>query len=318
MFIHTPSTPPPTKPPVTIWVPGTRVSAFLPARIGPKIKQNEMAVSSCPPGLKLSTEVDPFYHAHRIGTLLSQADPQQFPLKTFYVFGWSGELDHQARLQGGATLYQELKKLLTSYKTMYGSRPPLTIITHSHGGNVALNMVHVTNDNDDILVDRLILLACPVQKDTTPFIEHPLFNKIYSLHSDADLVQVLDPQGIHPFKNAIKKVFETKSFDPIKRAYNELRQRPFFSHRHFPAHEKLIQADIAWATIIPWTSEDIAIFPYPESMLIKGIKQLQRPHKLIHIEFLLPSFFKQLPRILVYVDQQAGTPKNQADIAVGI
>ena len=48
-------------------------------------------------------------------------------------------------------------------------------------------------------IDRLILLACPVQKRTSCLSSHCTFEKIYSFYSTLDLVQVMALQRGHRF-----------------------------------------------------------------------------------------------------------------------
>ena len=144
---------------------------------------------------------------------MHQACPEEFPLTSFYFFGWSGKLDFKARKQEAVRLYDELKKLDGA----------ITIIAHSHGGNVALHLAEVAQarNDTDFQIDRLILLATPVQEATAGFTAWPLFKKVIACYSATDATQILDPQGCYSsaYKNrkGDKKspLFSRRTFEPI-------------------------------------------------------------------------------------------------------
>ena len=157
----------------------------------------------CPPGLTKAAELDQQYHTAKIVQLLNAADQQEFDLHHFYLFGWSGTLSHQARKEAAQQLHAALNSLIQDEFA-----PLIRIITHSHGGNVALllhEMANGSTSSDSLIIDELILLACPVQTETAAHAHAPLFKKIYSIHSHSDLLQVLDPQGMHSFLAILKE-----------------------------------------------------------------------------------------------------------------
>jgi hypothetical protein len=162
---------------------------------------------------------------HSISNVLSEANSDRFSKKYFYVFGWSGILSHQARLEAAKILYSQLSGLVEKF-TQEHIHLEITLIAHSHGGNVALNMVNYIDKNADITfhINNLILLACPVQEQTRSLVNHGFFKNIYNIFSNLDLTQILDPQGLHP-ENRHKKV-------------------PFFSGRKFDFLPKLKQVNI--------------------------------------------------------------------------
>jgi len=107
--------------------------------------------------------------------------------------------------------------------------PKLTILTHGHGGNLVLNMVHaceklckeeekkkgsekvekeseiMTGENAagkktkvltrvarrSISVSKLVLLACPILDEKKNLAADKMFKHVYSLYSDVDLIQIL-------------------------------------------------------------------------------------------------------------------------------
>lgn len=206
-----------TKPPITIWIHGTRLfkSKAFQELFG---KQ---------PGLIAASEVDQNYGFSAIARTLAAHAPDRFPLKTFYIFGWSGKLKASAREQAAICLYQEIKKLIHTFETGYYYTPRIQIISHSHGGNVALNLPRVKHRNDPLVVNELVLLACPVQTRTMPLISDPMFTHVSSLYSSFDFIQVIAPE--------LKKYH--------KAATGSLKFPPF-SRRRFIPHPHLIQVKI--------------------------------------------------------------------------
>lgn len=198
---------------ITVWIHGTRLFPN-------KILENFHYVK---PNINPAMELDPKYHTRTIADSLIKADPIRFPQETFYLFGWSGKLDSKERKHSAQTLYKELTRINNDFKNQYGKKPIIRIIAHSHGGNVALNLATIKNKNHELVLDELILLACPVQEETACLTEDPLFKKIYALHSSLDLIQIIDPQHFH--KKATKNT-------------------PLFSHRYFPPQEKITQTKI--------------------------------------------------------------------------
>lgn len=155
----------------------------------------------------------------KIADTLAKADPVHFKLKNMYVFGWSGALSAEARDQAGKDLTKAVKKLVNDYRAVHGGKDPkIYIITHSHGGNVALNMVH---DVDIPPITRLIMLAAPSQELTSQKVKDTLlFEEVYSIYSSKDLMQVMDPQYISTGRGTT------------------------FSKRIFPHQENVVQAEV--------------------------------------------------------------------------
>lgn len=196
-------------PTVTIWIHGTKLtpSAVLPNFFYRKV------------GMHPIITYDSKYHLRKLAHCLEQSDQTNFMLEHFYVFGWSGKLSFTERKKAAQDLYDELINLCNHYKLKYGTMPKFRIITHSHGGNVALNLAQIKKD-DFIKVSELILLACPVQTQTMHLLQDPIFEQVYSFYSETDIIQIIDPQGL--YKNKAPKT-------------------SLFSKREFPEHNKLVQ-----------------------------------------------------------------------------
>lgn len=201
-------------PTITIWVHGTkRLPGVAPL---PLVKK----FFHCEQGLHKAETLPEDFHHRRICTTLLHADPQRFQAEHLYLFGWSGKLEVNARIEAAHKLAEDIKKLINIYKSMYQLPPRIRVITHSHGGNVVLHMAE--NSTTDFYIDELILLACPVQKKTAHLITSPLFKTIYSFYSVIDLLQVADPQGLY---------------------HNET-ECPIFSQRKFAPQPNLKQQDV--------------------------------------------------------------------------
>jgi hypothetical protein len=118
-----------------------------------------------------------------------------FPYESVYCFCWSGKLNSIEREKTALILYNTLLDLLDTYEQEHGLRPSIRLVCHSHGANVALNLARVNACQEKkIIIDSLILFACPVQCETKNCIYDGMFRRIYSLYSPLDWIQVLAPQ----------------------------------------------------------------------------------------------------------------------------
>jgi hypothetical protein len=209
---------PPRNTPITIYIHGGGqpiFSLFIPSAL----------FTYCPRGLTAASKLSSIYTLSNLIGTLSVADPQNFPAEGIYTFGWSGLLSHSQRQHAGLSLYHTLRALQNDPDY---ADTPITIITHSHGGNVALNIARAAAEYGDttLKIDKLILTACPVQKETAPYINSPIFKKTYAFYSQSDLIQILDPQGVF---GLLVPTFYTSRI---------------FSSRYFHSAPELIQAEI--------------------------------------------------------------------------
>jgi hypothetical protein len=192
------------RPIITVWVHGTTL---------PLTRLVARSFLVIPRGFYLASSLPSSHHHYKIASWLHESDPEQFPLETFYFFGWSGKLSASARLEAAKTLSEHLRKLIQEYKKKYGQDPFIQIITHSHGGNVVLNLSQCGNE---LSLDRVILLACPIQEETASYICCSLFKEAFLFYSLDDLLQVMDPQGVWSRKQGNqtkKKFFSSRTFD---------------------------------------------------------------------------------------------------------
>ncbi len=184
-------------PPITVWIHGTSPKALFPWPLSKFVVEKTHSFLHCQPGLHMAKGLPEEYHHYKIAQTLCTVAPKKFDINTFYLFGWSGDLNPHVRQKAADELYTSLVQITDDYEKVYGFAPHIQIITHSHGGNVALNLVPIHKEQQKKLaIDELILLACPVQETTQEFAQDALFKKIYSVHSHVDMIQVLDIQGI--------------------------------------------------------------------------------------------------------------------------
>ena len=205
-------------PNITIWVHGTSLWPF-------RILKRYW--TSSPTLIKVSS-MKQNYYLRKIAETLS-ASSLNYPLEDFYFLRWSGKLSVSDREETAAHLYNAIKDLLKKYKEKYETTPTITLITHSHGGNVVLNISKVADKDPDIKINNLILLACPVQKHTREFVNDGVFENVYSFYSSLDFIQVLDPQGLH--------------YHPSFKC-RKPKGESILSGRSFPKHSKLCNVKI--------------------------------------------------------------------------
>jgi len=269
-------------PPLTIWVHGTLPGAFFPSKLLYKIGPIKRFFY-CHEGLHKALDLAEDYHMRNIVQILHEQAPERFALETFYLFGWSGKLRTHERENAAQNLYKQLSHVIEKYHDEYNTAPYIQLISFSHGGNVVLLMAPLNDEHDcPFHIDELILLACPVQHETAHLITNQFFKRIYAIHSHhMDLLQVLDPQGVHLFKCLIWNLIKEHSWQGLKNAWQELKSITLFSERHFPSQENLTQICLK----LNWR--------YP-----------------MHGEFLLSPFLRSLPAILTEAQQSDKTEQT--------
>lgn len=117
------------------------------------------------------------------------------PQHRYYTFGWSGLLNMKKRYEDAKKFYHDLEKEVTLLRSQ-NLEPQIQIIAYSHGGNVALNLAKVKKNTiikPHFTIEKLILLATPIQKETDHLIEDTaFFKKVYLFYSTEDHVQSSD------------------------------------------------------------------------------------------------------------------------------
>jgi len=290
---------------VTIWIHGTRGTAFplFFINFSKGLSAIERAFCYCPPGLHAAHEISPELHQRKNIDTLSRIDSAQFPFEHCYLFGWSGNLSIAARTKAAKNLFEAVHTLVTQYRTN-GIEPLITVITHSHGGNVALNAAaYASSNNPSFTIDRLVLLGTPIQQHTAHYANHPFFNSIYSIHSHADYTQVADPQKLQSVRHDLQDAWQKKSCAPLKKALRDMWQIPLFSHRHFKKNSKIKQICVSWSDYAPLSKKDFVLFERGEPIMRLFMKCCNwKGRGVLHIEMILPLFLERLPNILHDID----------------
>lgn len=101
------------------------------------------------PSFDITTTLNAHFAAYPIIKAYEQFDQENSNNinNNFYTFGWSGLLSQNRRRLEAVRFYNSLSEELENYKP--GSVPEIRILTHSHGGNLALNLaaVHTVINN---------------------------------------------------------------------------------------------------------------------------------------------------------------------------
>ncbi|HLB40544.1 MAG TPA: hypothetical protein VJJ83_02030, partial [Candidatus Babeliales bacterium] len=182
---------------VTIWIHGTNLQVVLPKKLHgllPPTYQPRRPLDFTTTLLPVQ-QLGAQSQVRAAAAELCRQDPAHFNLEQFYLLRWSGGLGTITRENAAIDLYTSLTALVAQLTTATGVTPEITIIGHSHGGNVALSLARVYDRAQlNFQVQRLILLACPVLPESCRAAADPLFQEIYVLYSHGDWVQVSDWQ----------------------------------------------------------------------------------------------------------------------------
>lgn len=190
--------------PITIWVHGSHV--------GPSLFMHDFFYRKL--GMVHAQDYDPRYHSRDMALSLNKANPTRYPFEHFYFWGWSGKLSQTVRKKEAKQLYLDIQKLLAEYRTKYPDRSFfIRLISHSHGGNVLLNLSQAQDQQQPLIFDELILLSCPVQYATKEYVKDACFKKIYSFYS-SDLYQIIDFQKIKRDGKTLK-MHSSRRFEEI-------------------------------------------------------------------------------------------------------
>lgn len=245
---------------ITVFVHGTRLF--------PRVALQEQLFSA--EGMIKISELDESYKTvHMIAHELSRLDPKRFCYENFYSFGWPGELSFDARRQTAQNLYLELQKLVDTYEKEHGVCPKLQLIAHSHGVNVVLLLAAAKTEQNQLSIDTLILLAGPVQEETKHLINDTMFCKKYVLSSMADLIQIIDPQGLqcsntgHLFSERWFPCYPGVTQAKIKINGRAILHVEFLTQRFIRRLPEILDIMDSWYEIAKATSNQIQNQPFP-------------------------------------------------------
>jgi hypothetical protein len=328
MMMHPP--PPPPKPtPITIFVHGTQVHALFK---DVDIRKFFPANTQSPAGLNHAQDLPHDHAIHHLLNALTSADSNHFSPAGMYTFGWSGGIEVKERRAAGKQLFDLIQSLAQTYHDLHGSNPEITVITHSHGGNVVLHMAEHYHEHNSFSIARVLLLACPVQELTSFYVQSPLFKKIYALHSHDDRFQIMDQRSLQLPRSVIdtwRENRQVKIQELIKTIQNVTWK--FGSERHFAVQPNIIQAEITWHSAPHHDPQNVDNGLFMELKLYEALKMYKeislrdiinmykaiytfsfQERGLLHTEFTTPSFFKHIPTLMRELDEKKAADKAQS------
>ena len=112
----------------------------------------------------------------------------------YYTYGWSGLLSDKARKREAVEFYRSLAQEAKRLQAL-GKKPRIRLISYSHGGNFCLNLAFAKpadKEQATLVIDELILMGVPIQKETDHFVNDPIFKRVYNIYSRGDRIQKLD------------------------------------------------------------------------------------------------------------------------------
>lgn len=256
MLVSTPQLPPEI-PKITIFVHGTDLVPKTPVKPLETLIRHKQ-------GMYPLKEITEKYKYTKVLRNICRDNSEEFPKEHAHLFCWSGLLQHEARFDAAQKLNAGINTIIKKYKKYH-----LTVITHSHGGNVVLNLANI-DDKKAYTVHRLILMAIPVQDKTKKSVSHSFFanTTIYCPYSTGDMVQVLDPQGAKTQGREYRKIFSQDDNLAVQETTPLKEQTPLFSKRKF------------------------------DDKKVKHIKVTSKHRPIFHVEFLLPPFTRSLSSLL--------------------
>lgn len=307
MFFQSPPPPPPRPIPITIFVHGTQFHTLIK---DVDLRSTFKPDTQTPSGLHQLSSLKKEHKTTIFLSKLAQQDPINFSFDGIYAFGWSGKNTVTERKQASKQLFLLIKSLTQAYKNQHKSVPDITVITHSHGGNVLLHMADYWDHS--FFIKQAILLGCPVQKETAHQSAHEMFKTMYSFYSCDEWAQIIDPQLAQP----LRSIFENWqngsgiNLQKIKAAVDLSKKMPLCSDRHFPSHPHLIQAEICWKSKPAFNKKSIK---NPALLAEHLIYDLTHPvhlffsHQsrgLFHTEFTTDLFMQHLPSLIAQAQKQ--------------
>lgn len=207
----------------------------------------------CPQGLTLAKNLPQHYHFYKMAQGCVACDKSAYHVDQFYIFGWSSEhVSDDIRKQAASILVEQIYEVVVDYYIRYDVMPKVRLIGYSHGGNVILHMADFLPLYADMyeVEFEAWLFGTPVQVVSHDLVNSDCFTRVYSIFSQKDAVQRMDPQGLRDRKLTKQNFWSNRTFCPYARCvqvdftvngqamghsyYNEIFQ-------YFPKIKKLIE-----------------------------------------------------------------------------
>lgn len=223
-------------------------------------------------------------------------------IRRYYTFGWDGTLSLSRRLEEARRFYKALENEVTRLRKQH-LEPIIHIIGYSHGGNVALNLARIRDEQNETVssfsIAQLILLATPIQRETDYLIAHTdFFKKVYLFYSTEDNVQTSDIFSTkkeifsrHRFTNHSHLTIPPTLTQVRVRLTRTIKRSSFLSNPHATPEmileEKRIQClhmdpghvefwNLQWGSY--WYRPNLPLSPLPVLAFVPAITHLLQEH----------------------------------------
>lgn len=194
---------------ITIFVHGTyflrKLLQYMPCR----------QLIYCPQGLSLAKYLPEHYYFYKLAKSCIAFDPKHYTWDQFYIFGWDSEhVNDATRKKAAKRLVEQLYEVVVDYYIRHERLPKLRLIGYSHGGNVVLHMADFLPMYADMYdIDfEIWLFGTPVQVVSHDLVNSDCFTAVYSVYSQGDIVQTLDPQGLRHRKLGKNNFWSKRTF----------------------------------------------------------------------------------------------------------
>ena len=204
--------------------------------------------------------------------------------RCYYTFSWCGDLKASSRLKAAERLLHELKQVYQILKTKHPTNTiNLTLIGHSNGGNVLLNLAQsIGKQKLPFTAHQLVLLGTPLHQNALKMASHPFFTNVINIYSQGDLLQICDIISNFPRTSA-------RTFSRLaKRGHSPLPTKIYDVRIHIngwkPNHQELWKSN---KTPHPEVHKNFPLAPYPTVVLVPHILAYLQNQKPVdrHIAF---------------------------------
>lgn len=157
----------------------------------------------CKQGLHLAKDLPQHYHFHKLAAACIEQDQEHFSWDQFYMFGWQSEkIYHHVRRKTAQLLQKQLEEKVQAYWRQHHIVPKIRLLGFSHGGNVIINLADFLPIAcaQKVVEIEAWLFGTPVQVVNRDLVNSQYFTNIYSVFSQNDWIQRLDPQGLRNIK----------------------------------------------------------------------------------------------------------------------
>ncbi len=169
----------------------------------------------CPQGLSLAKHLPSHYHFYKMAHSCVAHDQQNYSVDQFYIFGWESEhVNDRTRNESAGILVEQMYEVVVDYYIQHKVIPKIRLIGYSHGGNVILhtaNYLPLYADMQEVEIEAW-LFGTPVQVISHDLVNSDYFKAIYSIYSQKDVIQKIDPQGLINRKLTKNNFWSSRTF----------------------------------------------------------------------------------------------------------